>query len=373
MIALIASRSSIVWTSSRSVSSAAPSRAWCPRRRRDVGTERGELLARSARSRDRCGRRRRPRVSPSATSPASTSAAPPRRSVLRTGAPESSRTPCTSAWWPSMRTSAPMRMSSSANMKRFSKTFSVMIESPSASAMSAMNCACMSVGNPGYGSVCTSTGADRTVAATIVTPSAATSIAQPACAQLGEHELEVRGSKPRHRHRPAARAHRRRGRCRPRCGRRRRGARRARARRRPRPSIVDEPAPAMRAPIAMRKSTRSTISGSRAAFSMTVVPSRQHRGHEQVLGRAHAREVEGHVRAREAALGRGRVDVAVPEVDLRRPGARARGCACRSCASRCCSRPASPRAPRRAGRRAGRAPRSTRASARRARRASRGW
>ena len=55
-----------------------------------------------------------------------TSAAPPRRSGLLTGAPESCAHPFTSAWCPSMRMSAPMRPSSSANMKRFSKTFSVM-------------------------------------------------------------------------------------------------------------------------------------------------------------------------------------------------------------------------------------------------------
>ena len=58
-------------------------------------------------------------------------------------------TPLTSAWCPSMRMSAPMRESSSANMNRFSKTFSVMMLLPSAIAISAMNCACMSVGKPG--------------------------------------------------------------------------------------------------------------------------------------------------------------------------------------------------------------------------------
>ena len=37
-------------------------------------------------------------------------------------------------------------------------------------------------------------------------------------------------------------------------------------------SIVSVPAPAMRAPIAVRKPARSTTSGSRAAFSITVFP-----------------------------------------------------------------------------------------------------
>jgi hypothetical protein len=36
--------------------------------------------------------------------------------------------------------------------------------------------------------------------------------------------------------------------------------------------IVDEPAPSTRAPIRLRKAARSAISGSRAAFSMIVVP-----------------------------------------------------------------------------------------------------
>ena len=40
-----------------------------------------------------------------------------------------------------MAMSAPMRMSSLANMKRFSNTFSVMTDMPSANAASSMNCA----------------------------------------------------------------------------------------------------------------------------------------------------------------------------------------------------------------------------------------
>ncbi len=36
--------------------------------------------------------------------------------------------------------------------------------------------------------------------------------------------------------------------------------------------IVASPAPVMRAPMALRRSARSTISGSRAQFSRTVVP-----------------------------------------------------------------------------------------------------
>ena len=36
--------------------------------------------------------------------------------------------------------------------------------------------------------------------------------------------------------------------------------------------MVDVPAPVMRAPMELRKAERSTISGSLAAFSMTVIP-----------------------------------------------------------------------------------------------------
>ena len=44
-------------------------------------------------------------------------------------------------------------------MKRFSKMVSVMCEVPSARVISAINCACRSVGKPGNGAVVTSTGA----------------------------------------------------------------------------------------------------------------------------------------------------------------------------------------------------------------------
>ena len=42
-----------------------------------------------------------------------------------------------------------MRRSSLTWMKRFSKMVSEMTPTPSATLMSTMNCACMSVGNPG--------------------------------------------------------------------------------------------------------------------------------------------------------------------------------------------------------------------------------
>ena len=88
-------------------------------------------------------------VSPSATRPATTRLAEARRSVAITIAPCSLSTPCTTAVLPSMRMSAPRRCNSTACMKRFSKMVSRIIATPLATALIAMNCACMSVGKAG--------------------------------------------------------------------------------------------------------------------------------------------------------------------------------------------------------------------------------
>ena len=66
-----------------------------------------------------------------------------------TGAPDSAGTPRTIAEAPCTLIRAPMRFSSDTCMKRFSKIVSVTMAAPSDTAISAMNCACMSVGNPG--------------------------------------------------------------------------------------------------------------------------------------------------------------------------------------------------------------------------------
>ena len=55
----------------------------------------------------------------------------------------------TTAWWPLVVMPAPRRLSSSTTAKRFSKTFSVTIDVPSASESATMNCACRSVAKPG--------------------------------------------------------------------------------------------------------------------------------------------------------------------------------------------------------------------------------
>ena len=100
-------------------------------------------------------------VSPSATRPAITSPAEARRSVAITLAPCRRSTPFTTAVLPSSLMSAPRRCISSACMKRFSKMVSVMTAVPFATVASAMNCACMSVANPGYGAVRTLTAPGR--------------------------------------------------------------------------------------------------------------------------------------------------------------------------------------------------------------------
>src|ERR1700722_2978985 len=96
-------------------------------------------------------------VSPSAARPARTSETEARKSVAITGAPVSFSTPRTMAAAPCTAMSAPMRVNSGTCMKRFSKMVSVIIAAPSAVLISAMSCACRSVGNPGKGSVVTST------------------------------------------------------------------------------------------------------------------------------------------------------------------------------------------------------------------------
>ena len=59
---------------------------------------------------------------------------------------------------PSRLIRAPNRASSCTCMKRFSKIVSVMCELPLAQAISAISCACRSVGKPGNGAVETLTG-----------------------------------------------------------------------------------------------------------------------------------------------------------------------------------------------------------------------
>ncbi len=158
-------------------------------------------------------------------------------------------------------------------MKRFSKTFSVMMDMPSASAASSMNCACRSVGNPGCGSVWMSAGLSGPFRLTVI-QSSPVSTSQPMACSLTMAMRRNSGSMPRTVTGPPVTA--------------------PPARNVPlstrsptvvwrqgcmldsgTPSTVMwlEPWPDMRAPMALSISHKSDISGSRAAFSMTVTPS----------------------------------------------------------------------------------------------------
>ena len=85
---------------------------------------------------------------------------------------------------------APMRVSSGTCMKRFSKIVSVIIAAPSATHISAMNCACRSVGKPGKGSVITSTPCSSPFAHPAMKPSALSASSTPASRSLSRGAAE---------------------------------------------------------------------------------------------------------------------------------------------------------------------------------------
>ena len=174
------------------------------------------------------------------------------------------------AWWPSIEMSAPMRESSPASMKRFSKMFSVMTQLPLARARRTMVCACMSVGKPGKGRVWMSVGTSgRSRQARH--QSGPRSIVMPICSYFLRTRPRWRGAKPRTVTGSPARAP---------------ATRKVPASMRspttrcstgwssetPSISITGEPAPEILAPISFSRFARSTISGSRAALSIVVTP-----------------------------------------------------------------------------------------------------
>ncbi len=122
-------------------------------------------------------------VWPSATRPAITRLAEARRSVAITVAPDNRGTPCTTAVWPSISIFAPSRTSSLTCMKRFSKIVSLITALPSAMQFTAINCACMSVGNAGYSLVRKPTALSRPSARTRI-QSLPASISAPASRSL---------------------------------------------------------------------------------------------------------------------------------------------------------------------------------------------
>ena len=192
--------------------------------------------------------------------------------MASTGAPESceAATPSTRAWCPSRCTRAPSRSSSAVKPQRASKTFSVMIPDPSATAFSATTNGWRSVGKPGYGRVETLMARGRLGPWTVNRPSA-TSTSHPAARSLSRTTPRWDGSAPLICTRPpvtaAAKAHVpatiRSGTVRCVTG-LSRGT----------PVIVSVvvPSPSICAPMACSMRPMSTISGSRATFSSTVVP-----------------------------------------------------------------------------------------------------
>jgi len=209
-------------------------------------------------------------VTPSAASPAITMAAPARMSSARTGAAESRSTPRITAWWPSVRMSAPIRFNSSTNMNLLSKTFSVTMLVPDADDSSAIIWGWRSVGNPGYGSVTRSTHRARCSIETAI-PSSVAKTSAPISASFDSTRSRWSARAPRSTTRPPVAhaaianvpASTRSGITECSTGRNSRT---------PSIWIVGVPTPSIRAPIAIRRSARSESSGSRAAFSMTVVP-----------------------------------------------------------------------------------------------------
>ena len=116
-------------------------------------------------------------------------------------------------------------------------------------------------------------------------------------------------------------------------------------------SSVDEPTPSICAPIATSIWHRSTISGSRAALSMTVRALGEHRGRQDVLRRADAREVEPDLSPRAARPPRPPCSRARRE--SRRPSAPGRRSACPADANRSRRHLAAPPSRVRCGRAAG--------------------
>ncbi len=178
--------------------------------------------------------------------------------------------PRTTAWRPSVCTWAPMRLSSAVNTSRLSKTFSVTIPVPSATASAVTAKGMKSVAKPGNGRVCTSIPCGRP-SITIRTPSTAGSTRAPRSTSLSAATPRCSTAMPSTVTSPPAMTV---------------------AKRYVPPSmrspmtawsagtssstpsmvIVCVPAPSMRAPIFVRNAARSEISGSRAALSITVSP-----------------------------------------------------------------------------------------------------
>ena len=119
-----------------------------------------------------------------------------RRSVAMTGAPRSLAVPSMVAVSPSSAILAPNRASSCTCMKRFSKIVSVISEAPPAQAISAISCACKSVGKPGNGAVDTFTGRMPEPLRLTRMPSGLTEITAPASVSTSSADCNSSGRAP---------------------------------------------------------------------------------------------------------------------------------------------------------------------------------
>ena len=159
-------------------------------------------------------------------------------------------------------------------MKRFSKIVSVMCEVPSARVISAISCACRSVGKPGNGC---GLDLDRPQAGAVARDADAFVVRRddstPACASTSSARLQELGPRACEQHLAAGHRHRHRvGAGLDPVGQHARGARRRAV---VTPSIDDARGAGAgnpSRPSCSRQSATSAISGSRAAFSITVVP-----------------------------------------------------------------------------------------------------
>ena len=191
-------------------------------------------------------------------------------------------------------------------MKRFSKIVSVTSPAPSAMQLSAMNCACMSVGKPGYSVVRKLTACGRAAHVHAdASPSPAVD-ARAGFAQLVDHGVEVVGAAHRVSSDVAAgRPPPRTGRCRSRCGRASPRASRRAAARRPGCTMRSVPWPSICAPIAISSSARSVDLRLVRRVLEHGLAFGQRRGHQQVLGAGDGDHVGRDARALAAASALG--------------------------------------------------------------------
>ena len=171
---------------------------------------------------------------------------------------------------------------------------------PSACVASAMYCACMSVGKPGYSSVEISAARSLPWARTRTASGPSTSTRAPASSQLGDHRAQMRGIAVGHDQVAAGNRARNQKRSRLNAiGTDAVTARRAACSRRARESSPC-PRPQSSRPWQSAARPDRTTSGSRAQFSISGFAVGQHRGHEQIFSAGDGDLVEDQMCAAQA-------------------------------------------------------------------------